>query len=60
MNKKPLSSHEYYKKAGMDKVLLIHLSTELYEKIKKAALVDDRPMETIGRRIWEEHFKRGK
>lgn len=60
MNKKPLSSHDYYKKSGLDKVLLIHLSSELYEKIKRKAEEEERPMETTGRRIWEEYFKKGK
>jgi predicted DNA-binding protein len=46
----------FYKKAGLTKVIVIHLTPELYERIRNLAEKDERSLQVTARRILQSHF----
>jgi hypothetical protein len=51
----PVGRH-FYKKIGFTKVLVIHLTPELYGRIKGLAEKEERSMQITSRRLLESHF----
>ena len=61
MKKKPYPvGRFFYKRAGLTKVLVIHLSPALYERIRRLAEKEERSLQVTARRILEAHFEGGK
>jgi len=57
MKKKPYPvGRFFYKKAGLTKVLVIHLTPELYSRIRGLAEKDERSLQVTARRLLESHF----
>ena len=51
----PVGRH-FYKKIGLTKVLVIHLTPELYGRIKEFADHEERSLQVTARRLLESHF----
>jgi predicted DNA-binding protein len=47
----------FYKRAGLTKVLVIHLTPELYERIRSLAEKEERSLQVTARRLLESHFE---
>jgi len=50
----------FYKKNGFTKVIVIHLTPELYERIRGLAEKEERSLQVTARRLLESHFEEEK
>ena len=47
----------FYKLAGFTKVIVVHITPELYKRIKNLAEKDERSIQVTARRMLESHFE---
>jgi len=50
----------FYKKAGFSKVLVVHLTPSLYERLRDLSDKEERSLQVTARRILEGHFEKRK
>ena len=61
MKKKPYPvGRHFYTRAGLTKVLVIHLTPELYGRIRNLAETEERSLQVTARRILESCFEEKK
>jgi hypothetical protein len=47
----------FYKLAGFTKVVVVHITVDLYKRLKGLADKDERSLQVTARRILEKHFE---
>ncbi len=47
----------FYKLAGLNKVVVLHLTVGLYDRLKKLSEKEERSLQVTARRILEGHFE---
>jgi len=52
----PVGRH-FYTRAGLTKVLVIHLTPELYGRIRSLAEAEERSLQVTARRMLESYFE---